>query len=151
MSGEPACPACGARWEDGQDCQSQFEALLALEFADPAYGQVHFFTVACYMIQHGRYSPQAQAWVQQKLRAVLQEGLKIDQLRTQAAAEHRPCARTAAVLRSADEPPAPRVKWRVTLADVAAQAGSAESYCAAVRRWAEATLEQMPGAERRAD
>ncbi len=69
----------------------------------------------------------------------------------QAAAEHRPCARTAAVLRSADEPPAPRVKWRVTLADVAAQAGSAESYCAAVRRWAEATLEQMPGAERRAD
>jgi len=147
MSGAPACPTCGARWEAGQDCQSQFEALLALEFADPAYGQVHFFTVACYMIQHGRYSPSALAWVQQKLRGVLQEGLAMDQLRAQAAAENRPGARTASVLRSADDPPAPRVEWRVTLADAAAQAGSAESYCAAVRRWAEATLEQMPGVE----
>jgi len=144
MSGEHTCPACGAVWEDGQDCQSQFEALLALEFADPAYGQVHFFTVACYLIQHGRYSPQAQAWVQQKLRGVLHEGLKIDRLRVQAAAENRPGTRLAAVLRTADDPPAPCVKWRVTLADVAAQAGSAESYCAAVRRWAEATLEQIP-------
>lgn len=143
MSAETLCPACGARWEDGQDCQSQFEALLALEFADPAYGQVHFFTVACMMIQHGRYSTQAQVWVRQKLRGVLHEGLRMDQLRAQAAADNRPGARTAAVLRSADDPPAPRVEWRVTLADVAAQAGSAESYCAAVRRWAEATLEQM--------
>lgn len=151
MSGGHTCPACGARWENGQDCQSQFEALLALEFADPAYGQVHFFTVACTMIQHGRYSPQAQAWMQQKLRGVLREGLRMDQLRAQAAAENCPGVRTAALLRSADDPPAPHVGWCVTLADVAAQAGSAESYCAAVRGWAEATLEQMPGTERGAD
>lgn len=33
-----------------------FNACLAREYSDPGYGQVHLLTVACYMIQHGRYS-----------------------------------------------------------------------------------------------
>jgi hypothetical protein len=50
------CPDCGATWDADRTCQSVFDEFLVLEFADAGYGAMHMLTVACYMIQHGRYS-----------------------------------------------------------------------------------------------
>ncbi len=137
------CPECGAQLADGTTCQSIFDSFLALEFSDPAYGAVHFLTVACFMIQHNRYSDEALAWIQPKLRAHLEDGLAVEDLRRQAAAETRSPERGWKVLRSTQARPLPEVAWQVTIADVAAHAADAQSYCDWVRRWGAATLRQM--------
>lgn len=138
-----ACPECGAQLEDGTTCQSIFDSFLALEFSDPAYGEVHFVTVACFMVQHGRYSDAALAWIQPKLRAYLEEGLPVSELRRQAAGETNNADRDWKVLRAAQDRPLPKVAWQVTITDVAAHAGEAQSYCAWVRRWGASVLQQM--------
>ena len=137
------CPECGARLEVGSTCQSIFDSFLALEFSDPAYGEVHFVTVACFMIQHGRYSDAALAWIQPKLHAYLDDGLPVSELRRQAAGETNSADRDWKVLRSAQEKPLPKVAWQVTITDVAAHAANAADYCAWVRRWGVSTLQQM--------
>ncbi len=53
------CPVCGAVLPEGSTCQSIFDEFLNLEYTDPAYGQVHYLTVTCFMIQHERYSDEA--------------------------------------------------------------------------------------------
>src|SRR5512138_3523416 len=83
------CPECGALLADGSSCQALFESLLALEFTDPGYGQVHMLTVACFMIQHGRYSDEALTWIEKNLRAFLEEGQPAQQIRRQAQKETR--------------------------------------------------------------
>jgi hypothetical protein len=70
------CSECGAVLQDESSCQEIFDSFLALEFEDPAYGEVHFLTVACFMIQHQRYSDEALAWIAQSLRAYLEEGVQ---------------------------------------------------------------------------
>jgi hypothetical protein len=137
------CPECGAQLEDGINCQSIFDSFLALEFSDPEYGKVHFITVACFMIQHGRYSDAALAWIQPALRAYLEEGLPVNELRRYAGAVINSSERSWKVLRAAQDKPLRRVNWRVTIADVAAHTGNAADYCACVRQWGMATLEQM--------
>lgn len=57
------CPECGATWLEDSTCQSVFDEFLVLEYSDPAYGEVHFLTVVCFMIQHGRYSDEALVWI----------------------------------------------------------------------------------------
>lgn len=137
------CPECGAALAEGANCQEILDSFLAREFADPAYGEVHMLSVACFMIQHGRYSDEALAWIAPKLHASL-EGVPVQQIRQQAARETAPSARTWKVLRPPDAPPRPRVAWSMTIADVAPHAESAASYCRAVRQWAAATLREMP-------
>lgn len=138
-----ACPECGAQLEDATTCQSIFDSFLALEFSDPAYGEVHFVTVACFMIQHGRYSDSALAWIQPKLHAYLEDGLPVSELRRQAADETNDPQRGWKVLRSAQDRPLAKVAWRVTIADVAAHVADAADYCTWVRRWGTSTLQQM--------
>ena len=67
------CPLCHAEYPSGETCQERFERCLALEFENPGtYGAVHHLTVACYMLQHNRYS--REGWLQ--ARALLAEFVK---------------------------------------------------------------------------
>jgi hypothetical protein len=137
------CAECGAVLPEGSTCQALFDECLCLEFTNPAYGQVHFLTVACFMIQHGRYSDEALAGMQPMLRAYLDEQMSTQQLRQHAAKRMNDAARTWKVIRSADVPPPPQVAWSITIADVAQSMQDAESYCEQVKQWGRATLQQM--------
>ena len=137
------CVECGAVLPEGNTCQTIFDEFLSLEYTNPAYGQVHFFTVACFMIQHGRYSDAALNWMQSMLRAALDEQLTDQQLRQGAAQSMADAARTWKVTRQADERPLPRVAWSMTIADIAQSMQDPEKYCEHVKQWAQATLQQM--------
>lgn len=138
-----SCPECGAAWSSGLTCQSIFDEFLVLEFTDPGYGAVHFLTVACFMIQHGRYSPQGLAWIEQRLRDHLERGVPVAQIRQDAGRTASQSARDWKVTRQPADPPQPRVPWRMTITGVVPAYDSAASYCAAVERWARMTLEDM--------
>lgn len=81
------CPECGAILSESVTCQALFESFLASEFSDPGYGEVHMLTVACFWIQHGRYSDEGLAWIESKLRAYLEEGVGVAEIRRRAAQE----------------------------------------------------------------
>ena len=78
-----SCSICGALWQNNLYCQEMFDEFLALEFSQPAYGRVHMLTVACFMIQHQRYSDQALIWMQKNLREVLENGASPSDIRFQ--------------------------------------------------------------------
>lgn len=137
------CPECGAILDDENTCQAIFETLLALEYSDPGYGQVHFLTVACFMIQHRRYSDEALAWIQPLVRSYLEDGLPGDRLRRLAAQDTSSHTRSWKVLRAAGAPPLPKVAWTMTIAEVTSQYRDARSYQELVRQWAHITLKQM--------
>jgi hypothetical protein len=145
MPANDCCPECGARLEAGQTCQALFDEFLTWEFEDPAYGQVHFLTVAVFMIQHGRYSDEGQRWIVAQLRAHLEGGVPVTDIRRRAQPAVNQAKRTWKVTRSPGESPAKKITWDRTIADVArAHEATLEAadYCAAVREWARATLRQ---------
>ena len=137
------CAQCGAVLPEGSTCQTIFDELLSLEYTNPAYGQVHFLTVACFMIQHGRYSDEGLVWIQSTLRAYLEQQLTSRQLRQLAAKGMDGAARRWKVARQPDAPPLPKVAWSMTIADVAQYRRDPEYYCEHVKQWAQATLQQM--------
>jgi hypothetical protein len=139
----PICAECGASLPEGRSCQEIFDKYLALEFSDPGYGAVHFLTVSCFMVQHGRYSDEALVWMRAQLRAYLEEGKPIDEVRSAAQQSASNTSRTWKVLRAPDAPPLPKINWSMTLADVDRQQQDAASYRALVRQWAETTLREM--------
>ena len=138
------CSECGAVFDAGVSCQSIFDSFLALEFTYPGYGEVHMLTVACFMIQHGRYSDEALVWIRRQLQAHLNEGVPVAEIRRGAAKETGQHVRTWKVTRRPEGPPMPKVAWSMTIADVAASYHDAASYCDLVRRWARITLQEMP-------
>ena len=138
------CPECGAVLSEGSTCQTIFEEFLSIEYTDPEYGQVHFLTVACFMIQHGRYSDESLAGMQSLLRAYLDEELTPQQLRERATKGMNHATRPRKITRQADAPPLPKVAWSLTIADVAQSMQTPEEYCQQVKQWAHATLQQMP-------
>jgi len=137
------CPDCGAALPEGATCQSIFDEFLVLEFTDAGYGTVHMLTVACFMVQHGRYSDAGLRWIERQLSAYLEEGMTTEQIRRQAARETGQDKRSWKVTRQPDEPPLPRIAWSLTIADVAANYHDAESYRQWITRWAQATLTEM--------
>jgi hypothetical protein len=137
------CPECAAILDEDTSCQAIFEAFLVLEYTDPGYGEVHMLTVACFMIQHGRYSDEALVWMAQKLRAYLEEGVSAEQLRQQATKEADQGKRTWKVTRQPDARKLPEIAWSMTIADVAAHYQDAGSYRDLVRQWAWSTLQEM--------
>lgn len=137
------CPDCGAAYADTDTCQSIFDEFLVLEFTDPEYGVVHMLTVACFMVQHRRYSDAGLRWIERQLRAYLESGRSQEQIREQAASETDQRQRTWKVTRQPDEPPLPPISWSVTIADVADNYQDAASYRQWVHRWAQATLQEM--------
>lgn len=137
------CPDCGALLEEGTDCQSIFDTFLVLEFSDPGYGEVHMLSVACFMIQHGRYSDEALVWIEQKLRAHLKEGLAPETIRRQASHQVSQSTRNWKVTRQPGTKPLPKITWSMTIADIASQYQDASSYRDLVTQWARTTLREM--------
>jgi hypothetical protein len=137
------CPECGAVYQEETSCQEIYENFLVLEFTDPGYGAVHFLTVACFMVQHGRYSDAGMAWIEQKLRAHLEEGVPVEQIRWQASAEADQSKRGWKVTRSADDAPLPKIAWSMTIADVAGNYRDAGEYQEKIRQWARVTRKEM--------
>lgn len=137
------CPDCGAILSEDSSCQAIFESFLVLEFKNPVYGKVHMLTVACFMIQHERYSDEALIWIERKLRDYLEGGIPVEQLRLQAAKEANQATRAWRVLRRPDAPPLPKIVWTMTIADVASNYKDATSYRGWVIQWASRTLQEM--------
>ncbi len=137
------CMDCGALHQNERDCEAVFNDFLALEFTDPEYGAVHFLTVACYMIQHRKYSLEGLMWIEQKLRDYLEKGRTAAQIRRQASQEARQERRSWKVTHRLGEPEQQKNPWTMTIIDVALRSHSAESYRALVAQWAEATLKDM--------
>ena len=143
------CPECGAVLADGSTCQDRFDQMLVLEFTDPGFGAVHMLSVACFMIQHGRYSDEALVWMERKLRAHLEEGISAEQIRKEMNRETSQARRTWKVTRPPGDPPQPKIAWSVTTAsiDLEGQTPSGRPdpahYRAQVTHWARATLDEM--------
>jgi hypothetical protein len=137
------CPECGAVYPDDRNCQSVFDEFLALEFTDPGYGAVHFLTVTCFMIQHGRYSQEGLGWIEMRLGDHLEKGIPVDRIRLQAAKGVERNARTWKVTRRPEDPPQAKIAWAMTIMDVLQDSHTAGSYCEAVTRWARITLKEM--------
>lgn len=144
---ETACPECGAVWPAGRSCQAAFDEFLTWEFAEAAYGEVHFLTVAVFMTQHGRYTRKAQAWITRQLRAHLIDGVPVEQIRQGAQRTAGQAQREWKVMRQPGDPPVRRLEWDMTIADVVRAHEAAEldaaAYRAAVTEWARATLRQL--------
>ena len=139
---KPTCPYCGVEESRDISCRAIWENFLALEFTDPAYGQVHFFTVAAYQIQHQGYSQAALAWIAEHLLRALQ-GEPVDRIRTAAQSAEDQRFRTEKIERQPQEPQLEPVNWRMTILDVYVHMQDAESYCLWIRRWAQAVYEDM--------
>ncbi len=136
------CFSCGAVITHDQSCESVFNEFLALELSDADYGAVHFLTVACYMIQHNKYSEEALVWIKERLREYLEKGIQIEMIRQQAKIETDQSKRSWRV--TAKRTDRMRIHWSMTIQDVKAQYQDAESYCRLIRQWAEKTLADMP-------
>ncbi|WP_079911491.1 DUF5946 family protein [Paenibacillus sp. 32352] len=134
------CTVCGAVLLEGKTCETIFNEFMAFEFMDPGYGRVHFLTVACYMVQHERYSDAAYVWIQSALRNYLEKAYTIEWILQDAA---QGPGSTKDILRNQADPTLPKVEWTMTIADVAAQMDDAESYCQLIERWAHITLKEM--------
>lgn len=137
------CPKCGAIYFNDLTCESVFNEFLALEFTNPAYGAVHLLTVSCYMIQHGQYTDEALAWVEQRLDDFLEKGIPIQRIREQAARTVSQDKRDWQVTRREGNPPQMIIPWSMTILDVAKQYHDAESYRKLVEQWARVTVKEM--------
>jgi len=100
-------------------------------------------SVACFMIQHGRYSDEALVWIEQKLRAYLQEGVPPEMIRRQTSFQASQSVRNWKVTRQPGTKPLPKIKWSMTIADIASQYQDASSYRDLVTQWAHTTLREM--------
>jgi hypothetical protein len=137
------CPLCGAKLSEGVACQSTFDSFLALEYSNPEYGEVHFLTVACFMIQHQRYSDEALRWIEHALRAYLETGIPTGQVVKDMERGADQVNRTWKINRQPGDPALPQVVWSMTIADVARQYHDPQSYRDLIRQWGGITLREM--------
>lgn len=140
------CTECGALLPEGRTCQEIFDVFTTLKYLNEDYLHVHFFLVSCFMIQHRRYGHEALAQVLSMLRASLERPMTMQQLCQLAAPSMNSHTRTWNMKREEDDPPFPKIAWRITIIDVAqsSQEGQdVEQYCAQVKQWARSTLEQI--------
>lgn len=143
------CPECHAIHLQGKDCQTIFDEFMVFEFTDPAYGEVHMLTVACFMIQHGRYSDDGLAWIEQKLRENLEQGVSQFQIRRESSKEVGQERRDWHATRRPGDPPLPQIAWSMTIQDVetgyrdAGGTPNAARYRDLIRQWARTTLDEM--------
>lgn len=138
MSGK--CAECGAVPSERSTCQTIFDEFLGLESTNKVYGEVLDLTVACFMIQHGRYSDLALTWMKSMLRADLDE-----QPGQGAAPGMDDATRSLKFTRQADERPLPKIAWSMTIVDVNQSIQDPEKYIEHVKKLAQATLKQMDG------
>jgi hypothetical protein len=137
------CLECGATYQDERTCQSVFDKFLNLEFSDPAYAEVHFLTVACFMIQHGRYSDQGLKWIEAKLRDVLVNQVSPQTIRLKSAHELAQSTRNWRATRALSDPPQKKVGWKVTIKDADDRFLDSWGYGESITKWGASTLHDM--------
>lgn len=132
------CEECGAPLLHGESCRDNFHALLVLEGQVPgAPGSiVHFYTVACYVLQHPdnmNYTADALAGLRSSLADALEGRASVEDLRRRA---RRAAEGAGRVTRRPDDPAVPwrRGGWQVTVADVLG--AGPDGYAETVLRWA---------------
>lgn len=137
------CPDCGALWTAGESCQVAFDEMLALEYSDSGFGQVHLLTVACFMIQHRRYSDRALLWIRDMLHGYLVDGQPVEALRAAMGQAAGPKRRDWRVERSAEDAMLAPIGWTMTILNVWRGQQDAASYRRLVTEWARVTLGEM--------
>jgi hypothetical protein len=142
-----SCVECGAPLHAGETCQEKFHALLLLEgqVTDAPGSIIHFYTVACYVLQHPdsmNYTALALHGLRDSLGDALDGRATLDELRRRARVASDGATRITR--REGD----PGVRWRrggweVTVADVCTLAP--EQYISGVLRWARSIRETLAG------
>jgi hypothetical protein len=133
------CPHCGARYAGEVECEERFHLALALELENPTtFGAVHHYTVSCYMLQHDGYS--APAWLEVRAMVVrfLREGIPPREMARRRRPLYDQACRTWSVTEGERLPGLGTIHWTRTIADV--RFDDVGTYCADVRRWAEAVV-----------
>ena len=138
-----SCSICGGSWNNNLTCQKMFDEFLALEFSNPAYGRVHMLTVACFMIQHQRYSDRALELMKIKLDEVVNKGVSPADIRLQMNQDVDQSNRGWKIERQSRERDLPHIHWSITIANVFQHKDDPVSYCDWVVKWAKATLLEM--------
>lgn len=95
------------------------------------------------MIQHNRYSDEGLTWIRPKLRAFLEEGKSQAEIREIAGQDAGNEIREWKVTRKPGARPLPKVRWSMTIVDVAVQYEDAESYQALVKQWGRSVFDEM--------
>ncbi|WP_052342713.1 DUF5946 family protein [Bacillus sp. EB01] len=76
------CPECGAPEANGLDCFGQLGEILAWEYDDPELLSQHFWTVACYNIQHpAQFTEEAMAKFQEVFCQAYDQQLPVSEIR----------------------------------------------------------------------
>jgi hypothetical protein len=115
-SHEEHCPECGAPRVNGLSCWEMLGLLIAWEYDDPDLRAEHFFTVACYNLQHpAQFTEATLAGLQAVFIERLDHGLGIADIRRRVG---KAAAGATRVLRpEAERQPVLR-QWAMTIADV---------------------------------
>ena len=143
------CPHCGAAYRGGPECEARFHRCLALEFEDPTtFGAVHHLSVSCYMLQHDGYSAPAWLEVREMVARFLREGTPPREMARRRRPLYDQSRRGWSVTRGERVPGIERIRWSRTIADV--RFDDVDTYCADVRRWAEAVVADTEESVRRA-
>ena len=138
------CPECGATWQAGGNCESQFHQMLYWEDENPRRGAVHHLTVLSYHLQHPTlYSPEGLEYGKQLLVDFLEGGGTPQQVHKRRQVE------VDSGQRSWKIPGTPEahgtyqhpVRWNITAQDVV-KAG-AEAYIQQVQEWARLILADL--------
>lgn len=132
MSGAGRCPACGGRFADLAACQAAFERLVAVDFSGFAPYASHRLAVDAYSLQHpDRYMKSA------KSAAAHLTGIvhAFDYDGSPRVGRALQTWLNGSVEVARPEPPPPRRRGEVTLADVLG-ADDPDEHAARVRRWA---------------
>jgi len=122
------CPECGATVGGRDACQKLFDDLGLRAFEDSRYAAMRRLAVDCYACQHDRYILSGRS-----LAAHL-TGIAVATEHDGAEQVNEHVQRWLSRTRDIDKPAVPRVRGKITIADVVGAAP--EEYAAAVRRWA---------------
>ena len=143
------CPECEALLPKGGACRDLFHELLVLEAQVPgtAGALTHFYTVACYALQHPdsfRYTQEALVGLHQALCDALDDQITLEELRRRARAG---AARAGRVTRRPGDPTPVwrRGGWSMRVVDVLSVAP--EQYPDTVRRWARSIRDSLAAKE----
>jgi hypothetical protein len=132
------CQECGANLPESGDCRELFHELLVLESQVPgaAGSLTHFYTVACYVLQHSdsfQYREEMLVGLHTSLCEALDGKAMVEALRYRAREGVRSAGRVTRRLNDA-RPTWKRGGWPVTAADI--RTVTPEAYGEAVVCWA---------------
>ncbi len=109
------CPECGGKEVDRLDCWWQLGAIGQWEFSDPELSRLHFYTVACYNLQHpSKFTDEALAALKSVFCAAFDNGWSNEQVR--ARINRQWDGKTKVTMKVPKQPVLRR--WSMTISDV---------------------------------